>query len=789
VSAATYRRERTRRGVDGILLILLAGAAGCLPMAIHASEWVPEASRLGYVSLWALLTGVVLGRSRLPPGVSTFLGVLLGLEYAIQYAAKLLPRLSLVLGDASRAGAWVWELARYQRVSSPAPFERSALFVSQRLAEAFRNVASWATAAQSGAAARDNTVLWLLASAGVWLVTWYAAYELFRTHRAFLALLPLGVAVVANVSLTYLGLGFVHSFLALMLLILVAANVERMQVSWARSGLDFSSELRRDTLLAGAGVSGLVLVVALLMPYVTYNRAVWFFWDRVGPTLTRFYDRLDDAFAGRNPLPTATPNPKDLLPHEVRSGATPQENVVMTVAVSEPPPPTPEEIENLLGHGDASMIYIPPKHYWRERAYDVYTGHGWDSGERESARYPAGASWDEPLYPHTVLTQTYAFVDKAGTLSYAVNEPVTVVGQGYEVVTLGGGDLAALAVGARNYTVVSYVPSGAAPQLRAAEGEYPAWVSDRYLSLPSIPDRVRAKAQEVVAAAGAETRYDKARALEAYLRSFTYDLSVEPPSLDQDVVDYFLFSAQRGYCDYSASAMVVMLRSAGVAARYASGYGMGTFNFDDDVYVVTGKNAHAWSEVYFPGYGWIEFEPTPTERIFEYVGDDASGDAALDPEASAGGTSSLAIPIWAWGLGLLAIVAFVIVWPPRYLASRRTDPTRSVRQTYARLVRAARWAGAEPSDGQTPSEYLQHLGHEVEQRVGAAIDAREPLGTIALAYEAARYGVAPVTAQDSYRVEAAGRRLRPTMLRLALSRPRSAPGSASDGVTEPASGE
>ena len=74
-------------------------------------------------------------------------------------------------------------------------------------------------------------------------------------------------------------------------------------------------------------------------------------------------------------------------------------------------------------------------------------------------------------------------------------------------------------------------------------------------------------ARDVVEEAGAETRYEMARAIEAHIRQFDYDLDLEPPPLDTDFVDYFLFTAQRGYCDYSATAMVVMLRSLGVAAR------------------------------------------------------------------------------------------------------------------------------------------------------------------------------------------------------------------------------
>ena len=99
-----------------------------------------------------------------------------------------------------------------------------------------------------------------------------------------------------------------------------------------------------------------------------------------------------------------------------------------------------------------------------------------------------------------------------------------------------------------------------------------------------------------------------AKAIESYLRQIPYSLDIPGPRLGQDGVDYFLFDEQQGYCDYYASAMVVMLRSVGVPARYVRGY-IHTSS-DDGVYQLLESDGHAWPEVYFPGYGWVEFEPT-----------------------------------------------------------------------------------------------------------------------------------------------------------------------------------
>jgi hypothetical protein len=115
-------------------------------------------------------------------------------------------------------------------------------------------------------------------------------------------------------------------------------------------------------------------------------------------------------------------------------------------------------------------------------------------------------------------------------------------------------------------------------------------------------------------------------ALETYLRSFPYDLQVARPPEGRDVVDYFLFDLQRGYCDYFASAMVVMARSVGIPARLAVGYAMGRYDPQREAYVVTEKNGHAWPELYFLGYGWIPFEPTSGLSVLERAEDAQEAD-------------------------------------------------------------------------------------------------------------------------------------------------------------------
>ena len=759
--------EHEQKKGDVVLLLLLLFAVLTLPLSVKDSGWVPEANRLIYVTLWSALVGMLVARSRLPAWVAWVFALALGVEYSIQFAGKLLPSGGVVLSDLGHAVNWLWSLVAGRSPGGGLPFFRSVSHVAAQVGSMVDNVTLWVTATQEGGASEDNTVLWFGVSLVIWLLTWNASFELHRRKRTFVALLPLGIGLLSNVSFTDIGMDYLYYYMAATLLTLVWANIGRMESFWARLGLDFSPELKRDAALAGFLLSSTVFVIALIMPYRTYNRAVFYFWDRLGPKFEAFYEQLDRAFSGRNPVPEPTPGPRDLAAHTITSGSVPNTDIVLYVTTSDPPPPTEDEAE-MMGYDRFEAQALVPQHYWRERTYDVYTGHGWDSSERDSGEFSGNGFWQQPNYSHVVLTQTFEIADPSWGLAYAVNEPVTL-DRDYQVLARGEGDFAALSVDSDTYTVVSWVADATVEELQSAEGEYPDWIGERYLSLPKIPDRVVRTAEEIVRQAGAVTRYEKARAIEASIREFAYDLDLEPPPLDADVVDYFLFDAQRGYCDYSATAMVVMLRSLGVAARYASGFGMGVYDQAQGHWVVIGDNAHAWAEVYFPGRGWIEFEPTPIQRVFlraeSRVGS-AAPVPALEPEEARQRIPAVVL----WGAGLLMVVLFAIVWPPRWFRRSRHDYRWVVCGVYDKLVRRARWLGLEPEGGQTPREYLAGLASEMERRAEFSRGAGEDIASIQRAYQVARYSDREMSAEDSHRTVAAWLRLRGKLFRLIFVR-------------------
>ena len=159
------------------------------------------------------------------------------------------------------------------------------------------------------------------------------------------------------------------------------------------------------------------------------------------------------------------------------------------------------------------------------------------------------------------------------------------------------------------YEANSFLPSPAAAAVREAGSDYPPEIRDAYLQLPSLDSRIPDLARQITAREN--TPYDKARSIEDYLRShygYTLDLSGTPQA---DPLAYFLFQKRAGHCEYFAAAMTVMLRTLDIPSRYINGFQTGEYNDVAGDLVVRASDAHSWVEAYFPGFGWLTFDPTP----------------------------------------------------------------------------------------------------------------------------------------------------------------------------------
>jgi transglutaminase-like putative cysteine protease len=169
------------------------------------------------------------------------------------------------------------------------------------------------------------------------------------------------------------------------------------------------------------------------------------------------------------------------------------------------------------------------------------------------------------------------------------------------------------------YLATSDIAQPGAPELRTAGVVYPPYLDPGYLRLPaSLDPRIRQLAKQITVPAG--NNYDKAQAIETYLRNhFRYTLQLSRTKPRDPLAD-FLFERKQGHCEYFASSMAVMLRTLGIPARLVNGFRTGEFNDLTSQYVVRASNAHSWVEAFFPGYGWIAFDPTPGESMLVRTG-------------------------------------------------------------------------------------------------------------------------------------------------------------------------
>ncbi len=267
--------------------------------------------------------------------------------------------------------------------------------------------------------------------------------------------------------------------------------------------------------------------------------------------------------------------------------------------------------------------------YWRAATYDTFTGRRWLKTSTLTLAVDGGSHVQTPQFQaREEITQTITLHAPSGNVLFAAGQPVRVSlkatadlflveqrpGESLpiaEVAMLHRRDTP-LNPGDR-YLAVSSLSRATVEDLQEAGTEYPAWVTDAYLDLPpDLAPQVGELARQITAEAS--TPYDQAVAIEQFLRGFTYNDQIAAPPPGVNAVNYFLFDVQEGYCDYYASSFAMMARTLGIPARVSAGYSQGDYVPEADVYRVRELHGHSWPEVFFPGYGWVEFEPTAAEQ-------------------------------------------------------------------------------------------------------------------------------------------------------------------------------
>ncbi len=666
--------------------------------ALSAAEWADGLGLLMWVVFLAVTLGVFLAKQRWLPGiVSHIFSTLVGLVWSVFLVSHVLP---------------------------------GSLPVKERMLALVYRFMAWLEVAVGQGVSGDGAIFVLQLGVLLWLVAYLGTWFTFRRRTAWAAIIPVGLIILINSLYAPSGVAiYFILYLFCALLLIVRVHVLAEQSRWQKHRIAFSPDIAWDFLRDGIILSLVIVLSALFLPNALASPR----WSDIWDHFSRPWQRVQDEWAR--------------LYSSLRSQQV-QEGVSFGRALTLGGPVR-------LSDTPFMIVQSPRPLYWRAAVYDEYTGRGWVNSDRASATWPAGEYWPVPVFDAAQdITQTVKPMQSGEFRVYAAGQPiwanipvaadVTYIGMMRGGVMVSGlaepSTIRALRAvpPSTGYTVISSVPTVSAGRLRAAGTNYPLWVLDRYLDLPeSLPSRVVDLAREITA--GATNPYDACAAIESYLRrEYKYNQSVEAPPPGVDAVDYFLFVSKTGYCDYYASAMVVMLRAIGIPARIAAGYTSGNWDANRQGYVVLYSDAHSWPEVFFPNYGWIVFEPTASEPLIARPPDEPQGLTGIGvippllreeeeetkfgadelAETGQGGAAPAAVEppffsgwravgVVAGGLALLAGLGIALWWA---LVARKMKPGERL---FTRLVWATRLAGIRKQASETPREFALRLARTV----------------------------------------------------------------------------
>ena len=454
-------------------------------------------------------------------------------------------------------------------------------------------------------------------SIAFWIVSASSGFSLTRYQNYLRAVIPsaIGILVIQHydnaVPGRMWGLG-IFTFLALVLL----GRLYYLQnkVSWQSRRVFISAENSLDLAGGMAILAGVIIAASFMAPASRsgVDSAIKT-WNRMTQPWHDFTEKLENAVS-------AVDSPSGGIPGEfygtelqLGRGFPLSEAVMFEVKIPE-----------------LSNEEEPPRYYWRGRTYDYFSAGQW---------YMTGTTREEfspvnggPTLPNTEERNPQKFSFKLGdsrfSLLYAPSQPVWFSRPGSYLAVPASINMDVVSWNATPsllpgeiYEVQSVVKNPNTTELREAGTDYPEWVTKKYLQLPNgFSSRIVNLAEQITT--NARTPYDKTMAVTRYLRdNIKYAPTVPVPPRNTDPLEWILFEHKEAYCVYYASSEVLMLRSLGIPARMAVGFAQGTptsrgnelAGVDELVpnsFTVRKNNAHAWPEVYFPGVGWVEFEPT-----------------------------------------------------------------------------------------------------------------------------------------------------------------------------------
>jgi transglutaminase-like putative cysteine protease len=593
-----------------LILIILTSAT-----RLEATKWIFHLGLVQNVAILGAIAGLALGKSKFSRKTAFLFALVYGI-YVISW------QLGLTMGEGIE-----WR----ERIFSI--FGRSQMVIRAIITQ--RDV-------------KDNLFFLMLMSSLYWILGTYAGYQLVRYGNVWRAILPCGLAAFAIHAfdpLLFRRTWYLAAYLLLSLILLARMSFQQQRRKWEIEQIHIPPDVGLDLGRIALTVSVILVMIAWNTPALGSSVSSFSeVYSKLNRPWLTFKDRISFMFAS---LRASVGLASDYYGNEERLGlGSPKSNtVVMTIQAPKYP-------------------YLGARYYWRARVYDKYQDGVWKTTLLSTKPYAPDKDYfkQESISGRFDATFQIAPYNSVSTL-FMASQPVWASRPGQLQFGLNpDGSMDMVALDARPYIRPgeyyqsrSSLASFTQFRLRATNKEYPQWVLDRYLQLPdNITQRTRDLASQI--ALGHDNEYDIVEAVTNYLReNIEYQTSIEAPPKNQEVIDWFLFDYKKGFCNYYATAEVILLRSLGIPARWSVGYAEGerglteeeltqprrggdypeTTSMDIVSFTVRQKDAHSWPEVYFPGSGWVEFEPTVSQSpLIRPSGESSQPSSSLDSAAS-----------------------------------------------------------------------------------------------------------------------------------------------------------
>ena len=622
----------------------------------------------------------------------------------------------------------------------------------------------WIMLALVGGTSSDDFIfLFFITSLG-FLLAYASAWLVYRTRKPWLMIVANAVVLLINLSYIEDGyIVFLIVFLIASLLLVLRFNLYESSVAWRRKGLRCSDDLGWEFMQAGALISIGVLIFAWLLPWGYINDTaaqIWSIDNNPWVQLQNTWNRLVSVDGGAN--------------------ASNHGNFTDTLVLGGNPNLN-NDIVFTLKTPDGSLF----NQYLQSLSYDTYNGQsGWSVSSTaplalDANEIASNSSQDLHAEQQSITVvnppgEQFAYLFGASQIASTNQAAQLRINKATGSVVAWLRPIGKLAAG-NKYSITSYVsaadvktlqsvplpanapsfiPDPNRPDLEPPVTYYDPSILQTYLQLSkNLDPNIKNLAQSLTQSA--PTMYDKAVALESFFHShYTYNANISVPQ-GQEAVSWFLFrnNSHSGFCNYFSTSMVIMARELGIPARVVEGYTNGKYDVKQNQWVIRGTDAHSWVQIYFAGYGWVNFEPSASFSTFTRpvvssntvvtTGGSTSPIASgsrnhqgrLPDKTGSGNTSvstsssqqqaqlrqtvSLTFVVFIL-LILFGVVYFSIWWRRLYRGYSVST------QVYGRICKLANWAGITLKPSQTPYEYMQTLA---EAAPGEAITL-ERLGDI-----------------------------------------------------------